>query len=330
MITGLIVGKFFPFHKGHEYAINFAAAQVDLLYVYVDSPACDFPDQLTRVKWIRENQLKNSGVKVVWSSSDMPQAPEDDPYFWEIWENEMYRNFGRVDFLFASEDYGWNFADELGTTYVPIDIARDVVPISGTEIREDIVGNFDYLTDEAKAYYRKKVVIAGPESTGKSTMVMDLSDYYRTNYVPEYGRTFYEQLMKHTGLPFDCKIEDMLPIAKGHAASIKAIEKYSSDLLFIDTDAIATAIFSEIYHDAIPDGIVEIIEKEEVDLTILLYPNVPHVDDGQRNLKQSQMIFFNRYIKYLESYNRNYVVIDGSKWSDRIDSAQNAIAKLRW
>lgn len=312
---GLIVGKFLPFHKGHEYAINFASEQVDLLYVFVDSPHSDKPDIETRVKWIEQNQINNKIIVV--GSSDffgcaMPQDPSEHPDFWNIWRKRMFGINPRFDYLFASEEYGVKFAEVLGATFVPVDISREIIPISGTEIRKFPRVNFDFLTKEAKRHYRKKIVIAGPESVGKSTIVKEMATYYKTSYVPEYGRTFYEHRKE-----YKCLYEDMVPIAKGHAASIKAIEDSASGVLLIDTDAIATAIFSEFYHGKVPNEVIDIIQHEKVDLTILLAPDVPHVDDGQRDLQDERDEFFDRYIEYLEHYDRKYVIIEGVDFDER-------------
>ena len=38
----------------------------------------------------------------------------------------------------------------------------------------------------------KRIVIVGPESTGKTILCEQLAKYYNTVYVPEYARTYFE------------------------------------------------------------------------------------------------------------------------------------------
>ena len=91
----------------------------------------------------------------------------------------------------------------------------------------------------------KKIVIIGPESTGKSTLCMQLAEHYNTGWCPEFAR---EYLLKHG---MDYNFDDMLSIAKGQVAleekcissmvngewSIHSpITIHHSPLLFIDTD----------------------------------------------------------------------------------------------
>src|SRR5688572_8369413 len=94
----------------------------------------------------------------------------------------------------------------------------------------------------------KKIVIIGPESTGKSTLCKQLADYYKTLWVPEFARGYLEK----RGM--DYTYEDLLIIAKGQIA---LEEKYTSKignwkleignhrLLFIDTDMYVMKVWCE-------------------------------------------------------------------------------------
>ena len=67
----------------------------------------------------------------------------------------------------------------------------------------------------------KKVVIIGPESTGKSTLCQQLAEHYQTNWCPEYAR---EYLLKH-GMNYT--YDDLLTIAK---EQIALEEKYEEEV----------------------------------------------------------------------------------------------------
>ncbi len=55
----------------------------------------------------------------------------------------------------------------------------------------------------------KKIVVIGPESTGKSTLCEKLADHYNTLWVPEYAREYLE---KHGP---EYTYEDLYDIAAG-------------------------------------------------------------------------------------------------------------------
>ena len=76
----------------------------------------------------------------------------------------------------------------------------------------------------------KKIVVIGPESTGKSTLCRQLAEHYRAPWVPEYARNY---LLEHG---MDYTFADLLEIAKGQIALEESITKHAVDYVFIDTD----------------------------------------------------------------------------------------------
>ena len=82
------------------------------------------------------------------------------------------------------------------------------------------------------------VVLHGPESTGKSTLAERLAGHFRTQWVPEFGRTYCEE--RGT----DLVPADLVAIMEGHIAARKQMERSASNLLFQDTDPIMTAAWS--------------------------------------------------------------------------------------
>ena len=144
-----------------------------------------------------------------------------------------------MDCVFASEPYGVRLASELGADFLPVDVARARVPISGTEIRKDPLRHWDFLPDPVRPHYLKRVCIFGPESTGKSTLAADLARHYGTLYVPEYARPLLDP---KGGV---CAASDIPRIALGQRASEDALARQARKLLFCDTDALTTTIWSD-------------------------------------------------------------------------------------
>src|SRR5262245_18074281 len=129
------------------------------------------PDEL-RHRWMKELFPE---LRVVHLTDENPQQPEEHPEFWRIWHESLLRVLPKPpDWIFASEDYGWHLAEELGARFVPVDRARSIVPVSGTKVRSDPLGYWEYLPERVRPYYLKRVCIFGPESTGKNTLAARL------------------------------------------------------------------------------------------------------------------------------------------------------------
>lgn len=155
--TGFLLGKFLPPHRGHQFLIEFARAYVDRLSVLVCTIAREpIPGDL-RYRWMCESF---PGVTLIHHTDEIPQVPEEHPQFWDIWRASIRRHVpGRIDYVFASEDYGWRLAEELGARFVPVDIARRNVPVSGRAVRADPMTHWEALLPAARPYYLKRVCV---------------------------------------------------------------------------------------------------------------------------------------------------------------------------
>jgi NadR type nicotinamide-nucleotide adenylyltransferase len=119
----------------------------------------------------------------------------------------------------------------------------------------------------------KKIVIIGPESTGKSTLCEQLARYYQTDWCPEFAR---EYLLKNgTNYSYD----DLLTIAKGQlaledkfaetAAANSRFTTHGSPLLFIDTDMYVLKVWCEFVFGKCHRFILDEIVKRKYDLYLL-------------------------------------------------------------
>ena len=87
-----------------------------------------------RYGWMRE---LFPDVRVVHVTDENPQEPHEHPEFWRIWTDTVLRHAERPDVVFTSEAYGWELARRLGAEHVPVDLGRELVPISGTAMRDE-------------------------------------------------------------------------------------------------------------------------------------------------------------------------------------------------
>ena len=317
--TGLVLGKFMPPHAGHQYLIDFASNYVDQLTIYVDSLEVQpIPGDL-RASWLTQMY---PDANVVHPDGELPQYPEEHEDFWELWSNALLAaTGGPVDYLFASEDYGVELSKVIRAEFVPVDIGRDTVPISGTMVREDPLSHWEFLPRITRPYFAKRICVFGPESTGKSTLAVDLAKHFNTVAVPEYARTHIERRGGEVDL------SDMLPIVRGQIASEDALVFNANRLLFCDTDVLATTIWSDWLYETCDNWITEQAEKRTYDLYLVTDVDVPWVPDQVRYLPEERQSFFDRCIAELEKRHRRYHVVRGN-WQERLRSAIEAVEAI--
>lgn len=114
-----------------------------------------------------------------------------------------------------------------------------------------------------------RVCFHGAESTGKSV----LADRLGLPWVPEYGRAYCEQ--RGT----DLTMADLLAIAAGQDAAMRAAAAAGPPVLILDTDPLMTAAWAQMLFGQVPD---ELLGYAKADLYLLFSPDVPWVEDGTR------------------------------------------------
>ncbi len=273
---GLIVGKFYPPHRGHKHLIDTARAQVDELYVIVCGKPEHVPAGELRAAWLREI---HRDVCVLLIDD---QLDADDS---QLWAENSIRWLGFTpDVVFTSEDYGANFARHLGCAHVLVDQARLAVPVSGTMVRADPLRCWDFLEPPVRAYYAKRVCLIGAESTGKTTLARALAAHYRTVWVPEYGRDYSERKLAQTGRYDDWRSDEFVHIARVQCEWEDAAARQANRLLICDTDAFATSIWHRRYMNVREPEVEAIVAAHgRPDLYLLTDVNTPFVQDGTRD-----------------------------------------------
>lgn len=134
----------------------------------------------------------------------------------------------------------------------------------------------------------KKIVVIGPESTGKSTLCQQLADHYETAWCPEFAREYLHT--NGTNYEFD----DLLTIAKGQLA---LEDEYTAKLehqaepmmesgghlpLFLDTDMYVMKVWCEFVFNKCHRYILEQIGERKYDLYLLCNIDLPWVKDELR------------------------------------------------
>ena len=153
MKTGFTIGKFAPFHKGHEYLIETALKESDELYVVIyDTDVTDISVE-KRAKWITD---RFNDVKIIYAYDSPKQYGLDD----ESVKIQMEYLTKQIDGIpvncfFSSEPYGEKVAQYLNIENRIVDISRQQVPISAGLIRNDIEKHKMFLDE--KVYKEIKI-----------------------------------------------------------------------------------------------------------------------------------------------------------------------------
>lgn len=146
---GLTIGKFAPFHKGHEYLIQTALKYVDKLYIFIyETDVIDITIEI-RKKWIEE-KFKNENIEVI-ETKDPPKKygmdedsiKEQTDYILKLLKKNKIQG---ITHFFSSEGYGKHVAESLNAENVLVDKNRVKVPINATNIRKDLEKYKRYLS----------------------------------------------------------------------------------------------------------------------------------------------------------------------------------------
>ncbi len=177
----------------------------------------------------------------------------------------------------------------------------------------------------------KKIVVIGPESTGKSTLCEKLSVHYNTLWVPEYAREYLEK----RGAAYAYK--DLLSIAKGqieleerHSEELEALrqkEAVQGDrFLFIDTDMNVMKVWSEFVFNDCDNWILNQIAERKYDLYLLCDIDLPWIEDALREYpdKNIRRKLFRFYKEIMVNQHIPWQEIAGS-YEERFEKAVKCI-----
>lgn len=155
-----------------------------------------------------------------------------------------------------------------------------------------------------------KVVLFGPESTGKSTLAVQLAKHYHTVFVPEYSRTYAEEKLR-----FGKKltVNDVLPIAEGQMWLENELTPIANKVLICDTDLLETKVYSESYYDGICHPVLEKYAiQNSYDLYFLTYIDIPWEADDLRDRPHDREAMFKAFENALKTYDKPYILLKGS------------------
>jgi len=304
MIRGLVIGKFMPLHKGHIALIKFAARHCDELIVSMSYTDNDPIDGTLRFSWILEQFCADPKIKphLIKDDFDDETLPLEERT--QIWAKKMKAVYPPIQVLISSEAYGPPFGRHMNARHIFFDPGRSQVPVSATAIRNRPLTNWNFIPAHIQPHFLKKICFYGPESTGKTTLTAKMARHYHTTYVPEAARYLL------TSNEFSAA--DIVAIGRLQHQYIQERSKTANRLLFCDTDAITTRIYSHLYLNHVPPEIFELEKCTRYDLYLLLDIDTPWIADPLRDQGHRRKEMMQLFEQELQQRQLPYQKISGS------------------
>ena len=146
-----------------------------------------------------------------------------------------------------------------------------------------------------------RIAILGPESTGKSTLAQALASHFGYALVPEYARTYVEQLHRAY------TIDDVLTIARHQ---VDELADTRPDIIY-DTEMIITKVWLEHKYGTCPAWVDEAIQRYPMDLYLLCYPDIAWEADPTRENPHLREALFERYEQEIQRTHVPYIIVRG-------------------
>ncbi len=348
---GLVIGKFYPPHAGHHLLVRTAASVCERVSVVVMAAQVESIPLEARVAWMREVHASEPNVHVAGVVDDHPVDLEDDA-IWRAHVGLMQAGARQlteapIDAVFTSEAYGAELGRRLGARHVSVDPSRGLAPISGTRVRADPVGAWDLLSAPVRAWFARRVVVVGAESTGKTTLAAELAHRLRqrggpfgaTRWVPEYGRDYTMELWatERARAQLEGRAEPALEELDWPSSGFERIAaeqnrredleaRVGGPVLVCDTDAFATGVWHERYVGSRSER-VEALGRVHP-LYLLTHPaDVPFVQDGLRDGQSLREWMTSVFVERLSATGRRWEWLRGTR-EERLQAALAQVDRL--
>ena len=335
---GIVFGTFAPMHVGHVDLITKAKRANDNVLVIVSGSNTQ-EDRGTRAglslnrrfRYVREVFYDDELVVVdKLDEAGMPAYSEG----WVPWVNRVKEliakntdNPEKITFYVGEPEY----VTELNRYYPQAQvelIERSIINISATEIRDNPMENWRFITKPFRRHFTRKVLVVGSASGGKTTLVKDLARTYNAPCSLEYAREYQE---KYNVRDDELDTNDYIHLLTDqYAQTSDIIDKgQHSGLIFADTNSTVTKVYIDYYlkenisqeeFDML-DRLYQVTQaREKWDLIFVILPKSNYVDDGFRDMtmadNQTRDWFTQHLLDLLSPFKDKIVILGENSNSD--------------
>ena len=280
--NALVFGKFLPMHKGHASLINFALNQAHTVHVVVLAHDGEHISMVRRMEFIREEYKTTPNVHVYginYNPKELNSSSESD------WESSVaWSDFlspfilkHEIDVLIGSEQYINYMGEYLNLNHVIYDEQRTNIHISATQIKDDLIANWDYLVPSVKRYYAHHICICGSESVGKTTVCTDVEKCCPgiVTMIPEIGRCL-------VGNAKTCDSRKLQQVMSIHKALLdEVIYDPPTPIILWDTDNYTTLSYHQfLFGDTLPT--YQYRDLPKANKYFFFESNIPYIKDATR------------------------------------------------
>lgn len=170
-----------------------------------------------------------------------------------------------------------------------------------------------------------RIVLYGPESTGKTTLAQALAAHYQTQRVPEFARDYLQE--KWNNSQETCGLEDLPQIVKGQIQLENEAVSQAQKWLFCDTNVLVTKVWSITHFDGYcAPEIVEAVNRYHYDFYLLTSPDIPWEPDSLRDRPHQRDEMFSAFLDELKLLKHPYAIVTGTG-KERLQNAIQALEK---
>ncbi|PBQ32004.1 ATPase [Sphingobacteriaceae bacterium] len=160
-----------------------------------------------------------------------------------------------------------------------------------------------------------KIAVVGAESTGKSWLCEELARHYKTVWVPEYAREYFND-----SDIYNYTLDDLVVIAKKQIALEQQLTNQARRFLFCDTTLITLKIWAELEFEQTPDYIDQHLKDTHYDYYLITDNQIPWEADPLRQNKHSREKLFEMNLAEVQKSLIPYTIISGKR-QERLKNA---------